>query len=35
MIILYSSFLMDVQNSYQSGYTQLQVCAMHMGLWPV
>ncbi len=25
MIILYSSFLMDVQSSYQSGYMQLQV----------
>lgn len=25
MIILYSSFLLDVQNSYQSGYSQLQV----------
>jgi hypothetical protein len=24
MVILYSSFLMDVQNSYHSGYTQLQ-----------
>ena len=27
MIILYSSFLIDVQGSYQSGYTQLQVSA--------
>jgi hypothetical protein len=25
MVILYSTFLMDVQSSYQSGYTQLQV----------
>jgi hypothetical protein len=25
MVILYSSFLIDVQSSYQSGYTQLQV----------
>ena len=27
MTILYSSFLIEVQGSYQSGYTQLQVCA--------
>ena len=26
MTLLYSSFLIDVQGSYQSGYTQLQVC---------
>jgi hypothetical protein len=25
MVILHSSFLMDVQSSYQTGYTQLQV----------
>ena len=25
MILLYSSFLIDVQGSYQSGYGQLQV----------
>ncbi|GLC53515.1 hypothetical protein PLESTB_000757900 [Pleodorina starrii] len=29
MIILYSSFLIDVQGSYQSGYTQLQTAKKH------
>jgi hypothetical protein len=26
IIVLQSSFLIDVQGSYQSGYTALQVC---------
>jgi hypothetical protein len=29
MVIWYSSFLIDVQGSYQSGYAELQVTPLH------